>query len=261
LEFLVLALLSSAQAKRKRAKYEIQKRRKPEEARQLLEEARNQLEMAIELATRAGLRGDIPQLLSKLGKVYRELGRVITDLENPMAGSVFYRKSEETFKQARAFDELGTLERAGMLVDYAEMLVLWGNVEAAVTVLDEFAAEWVDRHHQPTIDEQLDLRDVATQFLRPLGKYERLWGQIALQLGHEEEALAHFARAFSCFQLFAPTAKEKETMVELLYDELRRLPVARKRELVGRMREQCCDPDAPEGMQAFVDSLGLLLGV
>ena len=49
------------------------------------------------------------------------------NLENPKAGSIFYRKSEETFKRALALEELGTLERAGMLVDYAEMLVRLGQ--------------------------------------------------------------------------------------------------------------------------------------
>ena len=258
---LVLALLGAAQAKRKRAKYEIQKRRKPEDARQLLEQARSQLESAIDLAEQAELRGDIPLLLSKLGKVYRELGRVVTELENARAGSIFYRRSEETFKRALTLDELGTLERAGMLVDYAEMLVVWGNVDAAEDVLKQFEMEWTTRHKQPVLDSDLDLGSISTQFRRPLGKFNRLKGQIALAAGREEEALEHFARAFACFQTFSPTAKEKETMVELLYDELRPLPVARKRELVQRLRSMSGGVAAPEAMEAFVRSLGLLLGV
>ena len=50
-------------------------------------------------------------------------------------------------------------------------------------------------------------------------------------------------------------------MVELLYDELRPLPVARKRELVGRLRAMSGGVVTPEALEAFARSLGLLLGV
>ncbi len=258
---LVLALLAIGQAKRKRAKYEIQKNRKREEARQLLEEGRAHLEEAIKLAEQAELRGDIALLFSKLGKMYRELGRVVTELENPRAGSIFYRYSEETFKRALAMAELGALERAGMSVDYAEMLFVWGNTDAAKVVLRQFEMEWTTRHNQPPLDGHLDLERVSPQFRRPLGKFERLQGQIALAEAKEEEALAHFAQAFICFHLFSPAVKDKETLVELLYDELRPLPAARKRELIGRLRTMSSSEAAPEAMRAFVQSLGLLLGV
>lgn len=258
---LVLALLGMAQAKRKRAKYEIQKGRKLEDARQLLEAACGHLESAIDRATQAGLRGDIPQLLSKLGKVYRELGRVITELENAKAGSISYRQSEATFKDALALPELGLLERAGMLVDYAEMLFVWGNVDAAKAVLQQFKTEWSALHKQPPLDGPFDPNCISMQFRRPLGKFERLQGQIALAEARQEEALGHFAHAFACFQLFSPTAKEKGNMVELLVDELRPLPVSRKRELVQQLRGLAGSAATPEAMKDFVRSLGLLLGV
>ncbi len=258
---LVLALLAMAQAKRKRAKYEIQKGRKLEDSRQLLEEARYHLESAVDLSERADLRGDLPELLSELGKVNHEMGRVVTALESPTVGSIFYRRSEETFRHALALAELDTLERAGMLVDYAEMLAVWGNADAAMAVLTQFETEWTTRFKQPALSVNLDLARVSTQFRRPLGEFERLQGQIALAGGEEEEALGHFARAFACFQLFSPTAKEKETMVELLYDELRPLPVPRKREMVQQLRTMSDDVAAPATMEAFVRSLGLLLGV
>jgi tetratricopeptide (TPR) repeat protein len=256
-----LALLALAQAKRKRAKYEIQKRRKRDNARQLLEEARAHLENAIEIAEEARLRGDLPILLSKLAKVYRELGRVVTELGNPTAGNTLYRSSESTFRRSLALEELGTLERAGMLVDYAEMLFFWGDRSAARKVLEQFRTEWVKLHRQPPLDDQLSADRISPQFLRPLGKFERLQGQIALADGRQEEALQHFAEAFAYFQHFSPTAKEKETMVELLYDQLRPLPVGRKRELNQRLRAMANDPNASEAMKEFVESLIRLLGV
>ncbi len=260
----VLALLAMAQAKRKRAKYEIQKGRKRDQERQLLEEARNNLETAIELAERAGLRSDTPSLFSKLGKVYRELGRVVTDLENSKAGSRFYLRSDETFRHALMLEELNKLERAGMLVDYAEMLAVWGNAEAARMVLAQFVAEWTALHGQPALDGDLDLGRISTEYLRPLGKFERLQGQLALVEAREEEALQHYGRAFVCFQRFSPTAKEKETMVELLYDDLRTLSAPRKRELVARLRAmsgEAASSEIQEAMESFVTALSILLGV
>jgi tetratricopeptide (TPR) repeat protein len=254
---LALSLLAVAQAKRKRAKYEIQKKRKRQEARQILEEARTHLEGAVVLAKGADLHGDIPQLLSKLGKVYRELGRLTVDLGDPQGGGVFYRKSEETFQQALNLPPnlpgLSALERAGMVVDYAEMLFIWGNADAAEEVLSQFEMEWTAMHQQPTLEGNYDVERVTTQFRRPLGKYERLRGQMALAARHEIEALVHFNRAYDCFERFSPTARDRETMVELVYDELLPVLATRRQELIEALR----------GMtdSGFTRSLSRLLGV
>ncbi len=258
----VLAIWAMAQAKRKRAKYEIQKGRKLESARQLLEEARSHLEGAVDLALREDLCGDLPTVLSKLGKVYRELGRVVTELEGSKPGSIFYRESEETFKRALGLKELGALERAGMLVDYAEMLFVWGNTDAAEAVLRQFEEEWTSLHHQPVLSgKDFDLGLVSTQFRRPLGKYRRLQGQMLLAAERQEEALEQFARAFAGFRLFSPTAKDLQTMVEMLYDELRKLPVARKKELMDGLRNMPDSVAPQEAIEELVQSLSHLLGV
>jgi hypothetical protein len=169
-----------------------------------------------------------------------------------------------------SLEKLGKLEEAGMLVDYAEMLFVWGNLTSARQWLEQFAAKWVSRYKQPALDVQLNLEEISAQFLRPLGKYWRLKGQIALSearkgqftnTSKKTEAMQHFTRASVCFERFSPTGKETETMVELLNDELRPQPVALKRELIQCLRASAEDLGTPEASKAFVEPLSRLLGV
>lgn len=256
----VLAMVAMAQAERKRAKYEIQKGRADEAARGLLDQAQAHLEGALRIAKDAGLRIELPIVLSKLGKVYRELGRLVTGLEGPLKGHSFYRKSEQAFKEALELPELTLLERFGMLVDYGEML--WAlDLEAARKVLQQFEAEWTERLQGPALTPDLDLKAVRIEFCRPLGKYFRLKARIALREGDLKTALADFARAYACFHLFSRTTKDREALVELLSDELQPRPREQKRIVIEDL-EQMAGRIVPAGsIEDLIDALSDLLSV
>lgn len=256
-----LALLAIAQARRKMAKYEMQKGRKLEEARAGFLEAESYLSRAIEAASRAGLVSELPKLHAKLGKVYRELGTIVAKQEGLSKGLVYYGRSEDEFNLVLAAQDLSKLDRVDTLVDFAEALFVAGFSDKAGRQLARFEAELGPEYGHLSLGIDLSQTQVPPQYFRPLGKAERLRGQMALDQGRAGEALRHFAAAYDCFVHFSATASEKDNMVELLYDRLRDLPLGEQQQLLDDLRGWVRELPQHDEMDIFIGTMGDLLGV
>jgi tetratricopeptide (TPR) repeat protein len=258
----VLALKSISQARRKKAKYEIQKQRKLVQARQELQEAEAHLAKAIQVARDNGLANDEAMLHAKQGKVCRELGFVVSRLEMPDSALSYYMRSQDEFLKALNMPQLGSIEKASMLVDFAEMLFVSGNPTAAEDRLKEFEREFGIAVRQTEATPTRDEWRPQLEFYRAFGKAERLRGRMALEnTAQTDSALQHFARAYDYFVRFSSYAPEKDTMIELLYDQLRDLPMEQQRRLVSGLRTWVSESKDDSELKKFVGFLEELLGL
>jgi tetratricopeptide (TPR) repeat protein len=282
----VLALLSCAQADRKQAKYKLLKEGKLEEAHTNLLGAASVslptgvlpsagaalfLERALETAARAGLENELPRLHVKLGKVYRDAGVLLEQLQEPDMAKNYYGKSEAEFRQALDLPGLNKLDRADAIVDFAEGLFVAGRIDAANQRLQEFRLElgryYVEPLNPKESQKPLDQpeNELPSQYYRPLAKAERLRGQMAMKRDDTSQALIHYATAYDYFVRFSSVASELEDMVEMVYTQLNNLP-PEKRQQQQRHMKGLYDwvnqlPASYRKLRKFVDTLCTLLGV
>ena len=282
----ILALLSCAQADRKQAKYKLLKEGKLEEAHTNLlgvagvslpagaipsAGAALFLERALETAARAGLDNELPKLHVKLGKVYRDAGVLLEQLQEPDMAKNYFGKSEAEFRQALDLPGLNKLDRSDAIVDFAEGLFVAGRIDAANQRLQEFRLElgryYVEPLNPKESHKPLDQpeNELPSQYYRPLAKAERLRGQMAMKRDDTSQALIHYATAYDYFVRFSSVASELEDMVEMVYTQLNNLP-PEKRQQQQRHMKGLYDwvnqlPASYRKLRKFVDTLCTLLGV
>jgi len=95
----------------------------------------------------------------------------------------------------------------------------------------------------------------------PLGKVEMLRGQMAFAQGELEEGLRRYVLAYAYFGRFSPDAREKDIMVEYLYNHLRGAPVERQRETLEAIRTWVSEHNLEVEVGPFVETQEALLGV
>ena len=103
--------------------------------------------------------------------------------------------------------------------------------------------------------------DLPHERFLPLGKVERLRGEMAFAQEQFEQGLRHYVLAYICFVRFSPDAVEKDNMLESLYNHLRDLPVELQQELVESVSAWTQQYDAVVDTSSFVQILKSLLGV
>ena len=273
----VLALLSCAQADRKQAKYKLLKEGKLEEARAKLLGAVGSdhptgaalfLERALKAAKRGGLDSELPRLHAKLGKVYRDAGVLLEQLQEPDVAKNYHVKSETEFRLALELPGLNKLERADAVVDFAEGLFVAGRTNAADQRLQEFRQElgryYVEPLNPMEDDKPLDQPEevLPSEYYRPLAKAERLRGLMAVKQGDINEALVHYATAYDYFVRFSSVASELGDMVEMVYTQLSNLPPETQQQSMIEISAWVGElPESYRKLRKFVNTLCTLLGV
>jgi tetratricopeptide (TPR) repeat protein len=256
----VLAHLHIAEAARRMAKHELEMGRRLEEARQMLENAHRSLDRALQIAEEAGLGSDIPNLRAEQGRAYRELGRILTQLEGPEEGMVCYRQSERHLRGALEATGWGKVDRADVLQDLAEVLFVTGDKDGAQQCLMEIE-ELIGPEYRILPGEQMPGEELPHDQFAPLGKVEMTRGQMAFAQGQLEQGLQHYVLAYAYFARFSPDAVEKDTLLEYLYKHLRDLPAERQQALLESVRAWVGQYDPDTDVGSFVLTLDDLLGV
>jgi hypothetical protein len=256
----VLAYLGIAQARRRMAKHEMEKGRRLEESRQMLEDARRSINSALEVAEEAGLGSDIPELYAEQGRIHRELGHIVTQLEGSKKGLVYYRESERHLRGILETAEWGKVDRADILEDLAEVLFVSGDNAGVQQCLTEIE-ELMGPDHRIVPGEQTPGEELPHEHFAPLGKAEMLRGQMAFAQGQSEKGLQHYVLAYAYLARFSPDAVEKDTLLEYLYKRLRDLPIDRQQALMDSVRAWVHQYDPGVDVGSFVQTLDDLMGV
>jgi tetratricopeptide (TPR) repeat protein len=254
------AYLRISQARRRMAKHEMEKGRKLEHVRQMLKDARRLLDKALEMAMEAELGSDILVLRAEQGRVYRDLGHVVKQLEGLEEGLIHYRQSESQLRLVLEATEWGKIDRADTLQDLAETLFSSGDKEAARQCLVE-VEELIGPEHRIVPGEHIPGEELPHEHFAPLGKVEMTRGQMAFAQGQLEEGLRHYVLGYAYFVRFSPDAVEKDTLLEYLYNRLRDLSVERQQVLVESIRTWAQQYDTGVDIESFVQTLEDLLGV
>lgn len=254
-----MSYIKISYAIRKMAKRDLKRPRKIEEARHDLEVAARDLDNALAMTEEKELESTMAVLYAEQGKVNRELGYAVSLLEGTEKGMVFYRRSEEFFKRALEMN-LGKVERANVLQDLAEGLFLSGDISAARRQLAEIE-KLIGEDYRITPGRHLPGEELPGEYFWPLGKVERLRGDMAFEEGNLEEGLHHYLISYAYFVRFSPDAVEKDTLVDGLYARLRDVEVEKKRELVESMHTGAQQHDVGVDAGPFVKTLKDLLGV
>lgn len=249
-----------ARARRWMAKHELEKGRKLDEARRQLEEARLSVESALDVAERAGLGSDVPELRAEQGRVYRDLGHVVSLLDGLEKGLPYYRQSERQLREALETTELGPIDQADVLEDLAEVLFSSGDRAAAEQCLEEVET-LMGPEYRIVPGAEMPPEELPHENFAPLGKVEMLRGQMAFARGELEEGLRHYVLAYAYFGRFSPDAREKDIMVEYLYNHLRGAPVERQRETLEAIRTWVSEHNLEVEVGPFVETQEALLGV
>jgi tetratricopeptide (TPR) repeat protein len=257
----VLAYLSITSAKRQMAKHDLEKGRKLDETHQRLKEAQGFLEKALQVAKGANLESDILDLYAEQGRVYRELGHLVSQLESIEKGLVYYRQSENYLNRFLKSKGGAKIDRADTLQDLAEVLFASSDPSAAQRHLAQVEA-LIGPEYQIIPGKQVPAKELSHEYFAPLGKVEVLRGHMAFAQGHLEEGLQHYIIGYAYFMRFSPDALEKITMVEPVYNRMLSLPINDQRNLMESIRgwlTQHGDPDMK--VANFVQNVGDLLGV
>lgn len=250
------ALLAQGEARRKMGKSAIDERRELEDAALWLQEAERVLKEGLNETGSAGLGALQPELLSELAKVYRELGRLRTRQGRIKEGTNHYIASESYFDDA-AEGDLSPFARADTLEDWAELKMYRGvpdEAEAKLLEVEQLVPQ--EYHILETNDCGTPLP--ATEYFWPLGKVERLRGQMAFDLKEYAGALQHALLAYTYFIRFSPEAQEQHTTIRITYEALGFLPMKRQEELLSDLRGWAEDRRCLEYASFFGTLEGLL---
>jgi len=256
----VLAYLGIVQARRRLAKHELQKGRKREETRQMLEEASRDLDKALQVAREAGLGSDVRDLLAEQGRVSRELGHAVRHSEGLDKGLAYYRESERQLQQALKEKGGGVVDRADTLEDLAEVLFFSGDGVAARQCLEEVET-LIGPEYRIVPGEQQPAAGLPNDHFVPLGKVEMMRGQMAFAREQLEEGLEHYVLAYGYFVRFSPDAVEKETLIEYVYNHLRDVSLERQQEVLASVRTWVDKYRLGTEAGGFLKTLQDLLGV
>jgi tetratricopeptide (TPR) repeat protein len=254
-----IAYLAQGEAQRKRAKEQLQEGYDRATARADLQAARESLEKGLQEAESAKLESTKPELLAEMAKVYRELGR-LDRLEGGLEkGSLSFRQSERYFELALKPKNQGEFFQADTLEDWGEELYDAGDWEEADNQLKKVERLVPDEYKiVKGIDQKQPGR--TTQYFWPLGKVERLRAERAFDGRESEEALRHALRAYTYFNRFSAEAPEKDTTIRITYEKMRDLPGPEQERLLRELDEWAKGYGDQLEKDAFIDTLGGLLG-
>ncbi len=255
-----LAYLGIAQARRRLAKHELEKGRRVDEARYLLQEALENLESALTIARENDLQSRARELLAEQGRVHRERGHLIRRQENYAKALPEYRQGENCLRQALSMAGWATVDRADALQDLAEILFVAGDELSARQYLSEIE-ELIGVAHRIVPGEHVPEAGLAPEYFAPLGKAEMQRAQMALTQGRLQEGLEHYMAAYAYLERFSPDAEEKDTMLQYLYNNLRDRPVDELRSLFKDVRTWLQQNDLGVDLTPFLETLESLLGV
>ncbi|HDD23814.1 MAG TPA: tetratricopeptide repeat protein, partial [Chloroflexi bacterium] len=257
----VLAHLGLAEAQRRKAKQDIEKNRKLEEARKELEKIAEDLEGALETARGAELKDAERRLRAEQGRLQRDLGHAVRVLEGAEKSMAHYTSSARLLRDALNLDGWNPVEKADAQQDLAETLFFSG---------DEVGAEECLEQIKRSLDEDIvtlsekAAPQIPNEYYLPLAKVEMTHGQIAFMHGKEAEGLQRFLQAYVYFTLFSPDAVEKDALLEYLYKRMRDLTVVQQRDLMEKVRDRAFQSQLQDkfgvNVESFVRDLGDLLG-
>ncbi len=229
------AHLAEGEARRKMGKSAIDERRELDDAVLWLSGAERALKEGLAETQAVGLAALVPELLSELAKVYRELGRLRTHQGRAKEGTNLYIQSERFFEEADKC-HLSPFARADTLEDWAELKMYREEPDEAEAKLVE-VEKLVPREYH--VLETPDCRGTlpATEYFWPLGKVERLRAQMAFGRLDHGHALRHALLAYTYFIRFSPEAQEQHTTVRITYEAMRALPQSQQESLLTELSE------------------------
>jgi tetratricopeptide (TPR) repeat protein len=227
-----------------------------------LKEAAKILQQAIDQAEAAGMKWLVPGAKAEAAKVNRSLGRLYSRQGGLVLGIPYYRESEQLFRDALKNEKWNLSEKADITEDLAEVYFCMGDLQAANKCLSEVVS-LLGADNQLLPGKPVTNPDVPNRVYLPLGKVERLKGEMAADKEDYLKALQHFTLAYAYFERFSETAVEKNRMTQTLYGTfLSRLPSSQQRDLMRGLREWLKPFDSQIGdvsVKSFVDALGRLL--
>ncbi len=259
---IVLAYHSLARAERRKAKESIEKGRKLEDARGLLETARTYLTNALEETAHSGLDDDRTLVYAELGRVLREMGKVASATGQHKESKDYFQASKEQLDQALKGDQTG-VDRADILEDIAELHAVQGAYESAYRSLQQVEEALAPLGAQGSGQVAQNTKLPSECYL-PLGKVERLRGKIEFDKGEEgdlTQALQHFVNAYAYFHRFSTETPEKDQMTDLVYDNLTRLDIETQRQLVTTTQQWAGNPSLSDDVKGFTETLQDLTGI
>ncbi len=261
---IALAYQGIAQAKRLMAKHELEKGWNEERAYTMLEEAQHTLEQSLQAIQNTSIASVIPDLYAELGRVYRDLGRVTSQMRGFGEAATYYRQAERQFNlalQTWEHPEAVIAERADTLQDLAEVLFALGDKAAVQETLKRIEASIGEDYLISPDQQKVPGEGLLAQYFSPLGKVEMLRGQLAWAEEKFEEYVQHFVIAYAYFVHFSAEAVEKATMVEYLYNHLFDQPLARQQALMNNIRIWVANHNFGVDVNPFIQALEDLLGV
>lgn len=256
-----LAHLASAQAKRGKAKHELEKGRKSklESIRQMFDEARVELEKALADAQQASIGSVIPRLYAELGRLYRELAQYSFRAQDHEQGFKYYRLAEAQLRLALDQEGWGIVDRADTLHDLAEVLLALGDETKAFARLEQIV-EMIGPEYQILPGQHIPEAGMHLEYFALLGKVELIKGRVALGQAQWVEGIKHDILAYAYFVHFSPESVESENMLEPLYNHLHDVSVNRQQEILDEVRAWAADTNFGVDVGSFIEDITSLLG-
>lgn len=263
----ILSLQTMANAQRKQAKQALYHELELEEAQQKVLDARAELDEAIELASNRGFETQLWPLYADLGKVYRESARLAEKGLGREEANELYRLSEqylsEALRRIRAEPEeirrQTAADEAEIEVNLAELLYYFErSTEEAVKKLNT-TRQMLEAEFSFTPENLLRHRAEAANYLIPMGKVERLLGEIWFA-SDKAAGLQHLYRAYVYFNLFSVNAAEKQSIYDFLYRAMLETRLEERRQLIAGLKTFVDQNYAEFEPTGFVEALQTLLG-
>ena len=256
----VRAYINESYSKRKTAKVLLEQGAQPDELPPELEQARIGLENALFIAQEAGLQAEVPGIKAELGKVYREMGLAVTRLEGATKGMTYYRKGEDLLEEALKSEGLAKGDRADCLQDLAELLQDSADPQSAQERLNDLE-RLIGDEYTITLG-KVPHPDLATELFLPLGKAERLRGDIDFDIGEHAMGMEHYVLAYAYFARFSPVTIERDRTIEQAYARLRGLSLEEQKALCESAAKWAAEYNDPRAeVKTLAEELGHLLGV
>jgi tetratricopeptide (TPR) repeat protein len=264
---IILAYLGIVQATREWARHEVDKNRglEPEEhildpIHQRLEEARKNLDRALNEAVDGSLGADILVLQIERGKLFREMGRVASLSEERSKCLDLFREGESALKTVLTKAKLSKLEKADILRSLADICFLSEDPENAEKQLTEIE-ELIGEEFLIKPGETYPTDSLPSEFFLPLGEVEALRGEMSFREGNFSDGLRNLFLAHCYFLRFSPNSMEKDDITETLVYYLNRLPFDQMQSLIGETQAWAAQVETGVDGITFFAGLEGLFGV
>lgn len=265
----ILALANIANAKRRLAKDAIQKELDLDEALTNITEARDHLNEALGLAEKE-FPARVKAIYGDLGKVNREMGRLaLKGFGNEQPTSLF-RASESNLNKVLEEGQTQDLSeknrrrreaivnRADLMVDLAELyfhqnLIMESSQQLNTAEQSIGSSYLIGEKKEPA-------QGLVSNYFLPLGKVERLRGEILFKQGQPEKGLKHAYLAYIYFRLFSEAATERQSVIDYLYRQLQDYSVEKRKSFIAGLEKDIEENFKAYESSGFVEILKDLLG-